>query len=214
MSIIFKARWYELFTLGLVTSYGALLFFAPAEDVSWYKVYHWVYNIVLALLILDVLLRLSFDRPDSWRSEKGIWLCVDVVTTVIAFVPGYEAFRAARLLRIFTLWEEGRKTVNRLVVALAAASHELALMGVLIAVNALIGKEAFASTIPERFGSPGDALLASIGLALFDDFWSVYSVAFETHWAAAMFHLVISVVVVFFITPLIIAKVFKVHETE
>jgi len=211
-SKVFESKTYQGFVIGLLVAYAALIVTRPAEVSQWYMVHVWLYRSAVTLLVVDVLVRAVFDWPTSLRSEKSFWFAFDVVTTVAAFIPGYEPFRAARLLRILSQWSETRNTISPLMRAVWHARKALVIIAVLMCVNTLIGYDAFKYAMPDRFGAVGIALLTSVSLVIGDDFWSVYSVAFTTHAPAALFHLSLSLFSLLFIISLVIYQVFKSFE--
>lgn len=211
-SQVFESRAYQGAVIGLLIFYAVLILVKPPEISSWYVVHAWLYRVTVTLLVIDVLARALFDWPKTLWSEKTFWFGFDVVTTVAAFIPGYEPFRAARLLRILSQWNETRDTITPLLVAVWQAKKVLIIIAVLMFVNTLIGHDAFKEAMPERFGNVGISLLTSISLVIGDDFWLVYSVAFATHAAAALFHVSLSLFSLLFIISLVIYRVFKSFE--
>ncbi|HMA78325.1 MAG TPA: ion transporter [Candidatus Paceibacterota bacterium] len=170
---------YEIYLLLLVLTYAVLLSLEPVEGTRGYTVIAVLYVGVLSLLIIDVAYRVVFNRPERWRSEEGGWLMFDIVAMGAAFIPGLEALRVLRLLRALSLIRGTRLALNRLLKSIGAAWYEILVATALLCVNGFLANEAFSDVLPERFGSLGFAILASTGVALGDDFWSVYSVLFS-----------------------------------
>ncbi len=203
---------YEQVVYTLLLTYALLLVVRPETGSWWYTEYQLLYTIIIALLVADVLLRVLLVRPTSWRSESGFWFAFDIVTTVVAFVPGYEPFRAARVLRILSQWHETRSTITPLGVAVWEARRALVIVAVLMFVNTVIGYDAFKSALPELFGSVPGALLTSVSLVIGDNFRDTYAATFAVHAPAALFHICVSLFTLLFILSLIIYKVFKSFE--
>ncbi len=208
----FESKKYEAALYFLLGCYALLLIFAPTEDSMWYMTYVWVYRSVIGCLVCDVALRALFDRPKSFRTEKGIWFVFDVLATGIAFVPGYEPLRALRVLRILSQWSETRGTITPLFMAVWNAKDVWCIIAVLMFVNTLIAFDAFSVSMSDLFGTIPSALLTSISLVLGDNFQSVYAEAFGIHFAVALVHASISVFTLLFIIALIVLRVFKSFE--
>lgn len=200
---------YETSIYILLLSYALLLVVRPDTGSWWYTEYQLLYTTIIALLVADVVLRVLLVRPTTWFSEQGVWLAFDIVTTVVAFIPGYEPFRAARVLRILSQWHETRSTITPLGVAVWEARRALVIVAVLMFVNTVIGYDAFKLALPELFGSAPGALLTSVSLVIGDNFRDTYAAAFAVHAPAALFHLCVSLFTLLFILSLIIYKVFK-----
>jgi Ion transport protein len=201
---------YDNGVTALLVVYAVMLAIESSVSVAtayWLK---WLEAKIVLVLCIDILWRLYSNPRKELRS---FWWWLDVITTVLAFVPGYEALRALRLIQLLSRKESTRLTLEELIRAIRTAGDELLIAGVLIAVNALIGHRAFAEVLPERFAEVPDALLASTFLALIDDLWTVYSVAFEANALVAFIHLSISLGTTLFIVSKIVWRVFEAHKT-
>ena len=120
----------------------------------------------LVFFVLEILLRLGAaaepDRGQPWarrpwlavkRFSQNGWNIFDVCATLAAFVPGLNALRTLRLLRLIAQVPMFRATVEDLLHACQRTLPLIMLAALLLFVGALTGVLAFGQVMPDLFGN-------------------------------------------------------------
>lgn len=175
---------------------------------------------ILLLLCVEVGLRtvnavwsaLRTQNLDSDNELRSAWFHFDVVTTILGFIPGFEAFRAYRLLRLIGRFEFFKHPIELLFRALKRSLSLAALAGFLIAVNGLVSSKAFGVSFPEEFGRVDLAILSSLFLVFFDDLGNIYLAMYTANPLAMILHVIVTLLVGVLLMALFVSTVLDVRD--
>ena len=117
-------------------------------------------KIILALFVVELIIRLFVDFKGFWRDP---WRIFDFTIVAIALMPASGAFsvlRACRILRVLRLISS-IKTIRRVVTGLLSAIPGMGsivmLLGLIFYIFAVISTKLFAGSFPQWFGSIGES---------------------------------------------------------
>jgi len=117
-------------------------------------------QIILAIFVIEILLRLYADFKGFWRNP---WRLFDFIVVTIALIPAtgpmsvLRAFRILRILRLVSSVQAIRRVVMGLLNALPGMGSIVLLLGLIFYIFAVISTKLFAETFPEWFGSIGES---------------------------------------------------------
>jgi len=138
--------------LGMETSKGIMASIGP--------VLIFTDKIILAIFVIEILLRLYADFKGFWRNP---WRLFDFAVVVIALIPTtgalsvLRAFRILRILRLVSSVGAIRRVVSGLLQALPGMGSIVLLLGLIFYIFAVIATKLFGETFPEWFGSIGES---------------------------------------------------------
>lgn len=139
--------------LGLETS--------PAVTAAWGPQLHAIDNAMLAVFVVELLLRLFAHRGAFFRDP---WSVFDLVIVAIALVPAsgplavLRALRVLRVLRLVSASKSMRGVVGALLGALPGMGSIAALLALVLYVAAVMATKLFGAISPDYFGSLGGSL--------------------------------------------------------
>ena len=117
-------------------------------------------GIILAIFVVELVLRLVADFKGFWRNP---WRIFDLVVVAIALIPSsgalsvLRAFRILRVLRLISSVAAMRRVVTGLLSALPGMGSIVFLLGLIFYVFAVITTKLFSESFPEWFGSIGES---------------------------------------------------------
>ncbi len=161
-----------------------------------------VEKVLVSILCADIFLRAVFLARQSWRSG---WFYFDVVTTFLAFVPGFEPCRAIRLYRIVERHSYFRDAVEDMGAALKMTLPLMAIFFMSIFIKGLIGYYAFAGAMPEQFGELWRSMITSTIMGLTEDLGN-WMQMYEIAPGPTLIHMLITVYAGVLVISLIFAK--------
>ena len=138
--------------LGLETNHTAMAKVGPALL--------FLDGIILAIFVVELVLRLFADFKGFWRNP---WRIFDLVVVAVALIPSsgalsvLRAFRILRVLRLISSVAAMRRVVTGLLSALPGMGSIVFLLGLIFYVFAVITTKLFAESFPEWFGSIGES---------------------------------------------------------
>jgi voltage-gated sodium channel len=136
--------------LGLETS--------PAAMARWGPLLLGVDQVILALFVVEIALRLVAHGPRFFRDP---WSVFDFTVVAISLLPAagpfavLRALRVLRVLRLLTLAPNMRRVVGGLLRALPGLTSVFGVMMIIFYVSAVIATKLFGERFPEWFGSLG-----------------------------------------------------------
>ncbi|MEO0388341.1 MAG: ion transporter [Pseudomonadota bacterium] len=113
---------------------------------------------ILAIFVLEIVLRLYVDPRGFWRSP---WRVFDFVIVAVALLPSggplsaLRAFRVLRILRLISTVAAMRRVVTGLLTALPGMGSIVMLLLLIFYVFSVISTKLFAESFPEWFGTLG-----------------------------------------------------------
>ncbi len=114
--------------------------------------------IILAIFVLEILMRLVVDFRGFWRDP---WRLFDFAVVAVALVPAsgplavLRAFRILRVLRLISTVPSMRRVVNGLLQAMPGMGAIVFLLGLIFFVFSVISTKLYAEAFPEWFGTLG-----------------------------------------------------------
>ena len=117
-------------------------------------------RLILAVFVIEVVLRLIADFKGFWRNP---WRIFDFVIVTISLIPAtgalsaMRAFRILRVLRLVSHVRAMRRVVTGLLSALPGMGSIVLLLGLIFYVYAVISTKIFKDAFPEWFGSIGES---------------------------------------------------------
>ena len=121
---------------------------------------HMLDRLILAVFVVEVILRLIADFKGFWRNP---WRIFDFVIVTISLIPAtgalsaMRAFRILRVLRLVSQVRAMRRVVTGLLSALPGMGSIVLLLGLIFYVYAVISTKIFKEAFPEWFGSIGES---------------------------------------------------------
>lgn len=113
---------------------------------------------ILALFVLEIVLRLAVDFRGFWRDP---WRIFDFTIVSVALLPAtgplavLRAFRILRVLRLVSAVPSMRRVVNGLMQALPGMGAIVLLLSLIFFVFAVISTKLYAASFPDWFGTLG-----------------------------------------------------------
>jgi voltage-gated sodium channel len=222
IQVVLSSKTVEWIINGIIIAYALVL---GAESLTGpeseqYKVLVMVERSILFILCIEVAIRVvlaltsaALARSIGPESEfRSGWFYFDIITTVLGFLPGFEALRAYRLLRLMGRFKFFRHPIELLVRALHKTIALASLAGFLIAVNGLVSTKAFGEALPDAFGRVDRAMLSSLFLTFFDDLGNRYLVMYGTNPVVTLLHITVTLLVGVLVISLFVSAVFDVRE--
>jgi len=216
-----RAQILEWVISGLLMAYAIVLVaesFVKHDSVE-YRNLIIVESAIATVLMIEVALRIIVAVLSAVRTRavgngnelRSGWFWFDVVATGLAFLPGLEAFRGLRLLRLIGRFEFFRHPVELLLRALQHSMPLAALAFFLVSVNALIANRAYGNDMPE-FARFDTAILSSLFLVFFDDMAVRYLKMYTLHPLVMGLHLSLALVVGVLVVALFVSTVLEVRD--
>ena len=183
---ICKSSWFErtVITLLFVNMIVlALMTFPSVKDASWYGWLTALDNIILALFVLELALRLFAERT---RYFKDGWNVFDFAVILISVVGTFgggtglsalRVFRALRILRVISVNQSYRRIINAFFACMNGIAAVFSIALLVNVVFAIIGCELLSETDPAQFGSFFPAMYALFKLALLFTWYDVAEAA-------------------------------------
>jgi voltage-gated sodium channel len=200
-------------TLALETSSTVMAAVGPA--LIWFD------RLVLAIFVVELLLKLVAFRWDFFRSG---WNLFDAVIIGIALLPAtgpltvLRALRVLRVLRLISMLPQMRRVVEALLHSLPGMGSIAMLMGVVFFVSAVIATKLFGADHPETFGTLGASLFTLFAVMTLEGWADVAREVQATHPHAYLFFVPFIVISVFAVLNLFIAvltnSMQEMHEEE
>ena len=206
---------------GLLIIYAVILAAESfvASDSGAFRLLTIAESVAASVLVLEVAVRSVYavlraarrGAVDAVNELRSGWYWFDVVATGLAFLPGFEAFRGLRLLRLIGRFEFFKHPVELLLRALKHSISLAALALFLVSVNALIANRAFGNAM-EEFRRFDVAVFSSLFLVFFDDMGSRYHEMYALHPLAMVLHLSLALVVGVLVVALFVSTVLEVRD--
>lgn len=133
-------------------------------------------SIVLAIFIIEALLKLTAQAPRPWRYFKDGWNVFDFTVIVLCLLPVGSQFavvlrlgRTLRLLRLVSALPKLQLLVGALIKSFTSMGYVGLLLGIMFYIYAIIGVQLFGGHDKERFGNLPQAFLTLFQTITLDD---------------------------------------------
>ena len=161
----------------------ALMTFPSIKNSSWFEWLTVLDNVILALFVLELLLRLFAERlvyfKDGWNIFDFAVILISVVGTLGGGtgLSALRVFRALRILRVISVNPSYRRIINAFFACLNGIAAVFSIALLVNVVFAIIGCELLSETDPAQFGSFFPAMYALFKLALLFTWYDVAEAA-------------------------------------
>ncbi|MCC6624567.1 MAG: ion transporter [Deltaproteobacteria bacterium] len=145
---------------------------------------HALDQVVLAIFIAEIALRLIAEAPRPWRYFADPWNCFDfliVVGAILPFVSSYvtvlRLFRLLRVLRLVRAVPRLQVLVGALLHSLPSMGYVVLLLGLLFYIYGVAGVFFFGAAAPQHFGDLGGAFFTLFQVVTLEDWVEVLNLA-------------------------------------
>lgn len=149
---------------------------------------HSVNNFVLAMFIIEAVLKIIGVTPKVWQYFKDLWNDFDFLIIILSLIPAVGALamvarlaRLMRVLRIIRKLEGLRIIINTLLRSIPGAVNVMLLLSIIFYIYGIAGFHLFHEQDPEHWGSLGTSVLTLTQLATFDDWSNIMRIALENN---------------------------------
>lgn len=171
-------------------------------------------RIILAIFIVEALLKMLALSPKPQRYFKDGWNIFDFTIIVFSLVPATGAFamiarlgRLLRVLRLISTIEDLRLIVAALVKSIPNVGHILMLMSIIVYIYAIVGYQLFHEHDPEHWRNIGIAVLTLFEIITLEGWVDVNAKAMELNPYAWVYFVSFVIVGTFVVVNLFIAVV-------
>ncbi len=171
-------------------------------------------RIILAIFIVEALLKMLALSPKPQRYFKDGWNVFDFTIIVFSLVPATGAFamiarlgRLLRVLRLISTIEDLRLIVAALVKSIPNVGHILMLMSIIVYIYAIVGYQLFHQHDPEHWRNIGIAVLTLFEIITLEGWVDVNAKAMELNPYAWVYFVSFVIVGTFVVVNLFIAVV-------
>ena len=188
---------FEYTIIALILGNGALLGLGtfPTLEQQYGDLLHLGNQIVLAVFIIEALLKMAALAPRVDMYFRDGWNVFDFLVIVFSLVPATGEFamiaRLARLLRVLRLISairELRLIVAALVRSIPSVGHVILLMSIIVYIYAIIGYQLFHEHDPAHWRSLGISVLTLFNIITLEGWTLVMENAMQLHsWAWVYF---------------------------
>ena len=184
----------------------------PAVDRDFGDWIRITYLVILAIFIVEALLKMTASTPRVVGYFRDGWNIFDFLIIVFALIPATGELamiaRLARLLRVLRLIsaiKDLRLIVSALVRSIPSVGHVILLMTIIMYIYAIIGYHLFSEHDPENWRSLGISLLTLFNIITLEGWIEVMSTAMELHSFAWVYFVSFVIIGTFVVINLFIA---------
>ena len=210
------SRAFQVFIVSLIVANAITIGFetVPAVVEAYGEELLLFNHVVLAVFIVEIVVKLVAEWPRPLRYFKDGWNVFDFSIVALSLVPATGEFamaaRLIRLLRVFRLVSalpELRLIVSTLVRSVPGMANVIVLMTIIFYVYGVMGYHLFHENDPTHWSSLGISLLTLFRIVTLEDWTDVMYTAMELHPFAWIYFVSFVVVGTFVIINLFIAVV-------
>ncbi|HYJ07499.1 MAG TPA: ion transporter, partial [Polyangiaceae bacterium] len=163
------ANWFHYFITGVIVLAGALVGVetSPAMVASYGGALHVLDRVVLAIFVVEIVIKLAAEGNAPWRYFRDPFNCFDFAIVAVSLLPlGAQyvtVLRLLRLLRVLRLVHALPRLqilVSALLKSIPSMGYVAAFLGLLFYVYGVAGVFLFGQNDPARFGTLGTAMLS------------------------------------------------------
>lgn len=166
---IVEANWFHYFITGVIVVAGALVGIetSPAMVESYGGALHFLDRVVLAIFVIEIVIKLVAEGNAPWRYFRDPFNCFDFAIVAVSLLPlGAQyvtVLRLLRLLRVLRLVHALPRLqilVSALLKSIPSMAYVAVFLGLLFYVYGVAGVFVFGQNDPARFGTLGTAMLS------------------------------------------------------
>lgn len=133
---------------------------------GYHGVFDVLYNVILAVYVIELLIRFTAAGWDVREFAKSHWNVFDFIVIAASFLPGLRAtamllrlVRLARIVRIIRFLPDLRVVIGAIARSIPGVASLAAATGLLIYIYGMLGWVLFANHDPDHYGNIGRAML-------------------------------------------------------
>lgn len=217
-------RWFERFIIALIILNAIVLGIEtyPAIAVPYESLLLSINQIVLAIFVLEAVLKITAATPVFSRYFGDGWNLFDFTVVVFSLIPQTGEFaliartiRLLRILRLITAVPELRLIVATLIRSLPGLGNVILLISIVFYIYAIAGYHMFHEHDPFHWGSLGISLITLFRVLTLEDWTDVMYSAMELYSFAWVFFISFVVIAAFIVINLFIAVVINnLHKAQ
>ena len=190
---ITTALWFEYSIISLILLGAIILGLETTptlakEYSTWFELIH---QIILAIFILEAILKMSAEAPLIKRYFNDGWNIFDFSIILLSLIPITGEFallarlvRLMRVLRLISTIPRLRLIVETLLRSIPSMGHIMLLMSVIFYIYAIAGYHLFHQHDPEHWSNLGRSMLTLFRIVTLEDWTDIMYTALEFHsWA-------------------------------
>jgi len=194
---IVEARWFEPAMIALIL-FNALLIGLETNKAFVERYDGWLSvgnNIILAIFIIEVVLKLAAVAPRFGLYFGNGWNLFDFTVVLLSLIPATEEYalvarlvRVLRVLRLVSAVPQLRLIVATLVRSIPSMGHVIVLMSIILYIYGVTGYHLFHEHDADNWGTLGRSLLTLFQIVTLEGWVEVMDTALEAHpWAWVYF---------------------------
>jgi voltage-gated sodium channel len=198
-SRIVHSPWFQRFIIAVIVFAGVLA--GIETDAGMMAAHgdllHSLDRIVLAVFIIEALLKLTALSPRPWNYFKDGWNVFDFTVIVLCLLPMDSQFavvlrlgRTLRLLRLVSALPKLQLLVGALIKSFSSMGYVSLLLGIMFYIYAITGVHLFGGHDKEHFGGLSQAFLTLFQTITLDDWKHLLSSASSNSPAIAVVYFV------------------------
>jgi voltage-gated sodium channel len=194
---IVEARWFEPAMIALIL-FNALLIGLETNKAFVERYDGWLSlgnDIILAIFIIEVVLKLAAVAPRFGLYFGNGWNLFDFTVVLLSLIPATEEYalvarlvRVLRVLRLVSAVPQLRLIVATLVRSIPSMGHVIVLMSIILYIYGVTGYHLFHEHDADNWGTLGRSLLTLFQIVTLEGWVEVMDTALEAHpWAWVYF---------------------------
>src|SRR5688500_8794590 len=213
---IVEARWFEPAMIALIL-FNALLIGLETNKAFVERYDGWLSvgnDIILAIFIIEVVLKLAAVAPRFGLYFGNGWNLFDFTVVLLSLIPATEEYalvarlvRVLRVLRLISAVPQLRLIIATLVRSIPSMGHVILLMSVIFYIYAVTGFHLFSEVDEEHWGSLGAALLTLFQMVTLEGWVEVMGATLDAQPFAWLYFVSFILVGTFVVLNLFIAVV-------
>ncbi|HKY35005.1 MAG TPA: ion transporter [Polyangiaceae bacterium] len=166
---ITESGWFQYFITAVIVLAGALVGIetSPSLVAAYGAVLHLLDRVILAIFVVEILIKLTAEAPAFWRYFRDPFNCFDFLVVAVTLLPFGAQYvtvlRLLRLLRVLRLVHALPRLqilVSALLKSIPSMAYVAVFLGLLFYVYGVAGVFLFGQNDPARFGTLGTAMLS------------------------------------------------------
>lgn len=164
---------FKNFIIGIIVLAGVLVGLETDQDLvtRYGGLLHVLDKVVLAIFVLEILLKLLAEGKKPWAFFRDPWNSFDFIIVAVCLLPFDSEFaavlrlaRVLRVLRLVTALPKLQLLVGALLKSVPSMGYVSLLLSILFYIYGVTGVFFFGKADPAHFGGLGDAVLTLFGV--------------------------------------------------
>ncbi|MEJ8473369.1 ion transporter [Roseibium algae] len=155
---------------GLILAHSFLVGLKTFEDqfVAWHDLINALQTAVLAICVLEIILRVALDRLRFFYDFWNIFEASVVIVAVLSNTPAVIVLRLLKELQALSAWGPLPGFLRRTLRGARHVGIALLLTALVFYVFAILSREFMSETMPDRFGNVADAFQTLMRMAVLE----------------------------------------------